>query len=292
MKHCENLRDAFEVCSAIGSPVRLEILEHIIDNKSVNLGTLAKTLHLTGGALTKHIKKLEDAGLIRITLSKGKRGWQKQCSVCQDAILIDVSNEFSAASGDEHELPIGLYSDFSVSGHCGLVSTAGYIGMRDERDAFLSSFRAKAAALWLESGHLTYLLPEPKRKKTVEEMSLTFELSADFTGLGSENGSKIDFLINGVNVGSVELFAQKPERRGFLNPDWYPAYLSQYGSLHTLTVGSKGTFLDGEKLSGQTVTSVGKPERFTIETKSGLMLFGAGFGDYNGHIRISIKYAQ
>ncbi len=292
MKHYENLRDAFELCDAIGSPVRLEILEHIQSDKATNLDTLAKSLRLTNGALTKHIKKLEDVGLIKVTTTKGKRGYQKQCSINQDAILIDVSNEVVGIGGDAAELPIGLYSDFSVSGHSGLTSVSGYIGLRDEREAFLSPSRAQAAALWLEKGALTYLLPEFRRKKAIEEISFTAEMSPDFIGGGKIDSSRISFVLNGTGLGSCEIFAPQADRRGFLNPEWYDSKLPQFGSLHTLRITRKGSFLDGEKLSGQTLSLIGKPERITLATESGLMLFGAGFGDYNSHIRIAVTYSE
>lgn len=292
MKHYENLRDAFELCNTLGSPVRLEILERIQSDKSVNLDTLAKSLRLTNGALTKHIKKLEEVGLIKVTATKGKRGWQKQCSINQDAVLIDVSNEVVGFGGDAAELPIGLYSDFSVSGHSGLTSVSGYIGLRDERESFLSPARAQAAALWFEKGSLTYLLPEFRRKKQIQEISFTAEMSPDFIGGGRVDGSRVSFTLNDTNLGSCEIFAPSASRRGFLNPEWYDSKLPQFGSLRTLRVTNNGAFLDGEKLSGQSLSLIGKPERITLKTESGIMLFGAGFGDYNTHIRVAVTYSE
>ena len=290
MKHYESLREAFELCDAVGSPVRLEILEHILEYKTVNLDTLAKNLHLTNGALTKHIKKLEDTGLIKVVRTKGKRGFQKQCSINQDAILIDVSSEVPYLGGDGAEIPVGLYSDFSVSGHSGLACATGYIGIRDESSAFLSPTRAQAAAIWFERGSLTYLLPDFRHRKTAKEISFTAEMSPDFIGGGKIESSRVTFSLNGTRVGSCEIFAPTGGRRGFLNPNWYDDSMPQFGSLHTLRVNGSGTFLDGEKLSGQTPASLGRIERISIETEKGIMLFGAGFGDYNSHIRVGVRY--
>lgn len=56
MLHYKNVREAYTICDAIGSEVRMEILEQILAHKEINLDSLAKNLHLTNGALTSHIK--------------------------------------------------------------------------------------------------------------------------------------------------------------------------------------------------------------------------------------------
>lgn len=91
MKHFSSLREAYKLCDAIGSPVRLEILEKIIALPGVNLSILAQMLHLTNGALTGHIKKLESAGLITVKRSDGARGKIKQCTIVPERIVIEVA---------------------------------------------------------------------------------------------------------------------------------------------------------------------------------------------------------
>lgn len=47
MKHFSDLKDAYTLCEAIGSQVRMDILEQILEHRSVTLSDLAKNLHLS-----------------------------------------------------------------------------------------------------------------------------------------------------------------------------------------------------------------------------------------------------
>ena len=92
MNHITSVRDALPVCDAMGSEVRIEILETILKNKAVNLDTLAKTLHLTNGALTAHIKKLSDAGRSprtrsSLTSTRRRSRTAARCFACLSAVF-------------------------------------------------------------------------------------------------------------------------------------------------------------------------------------------------------------
>ena len=56
------------------------------------MNDLASCLNITNGALTSHIKKLEDCGLITIASESAGHGNQKICSVHLDKILIDIDS--------------------------------------------------------------------------------------------------------------------------------------------------------------------------------------------------------
>lgn len=290
MTHFKNLREAYDFCDAVGSPVRLEILEQILERKTVNLDTIAKNLHLTNGALTKHIKKLEDAGLVRVRLLPGKRGFQKQCALKVDKILVDIAPDLSPESAQALEIPVGLYADYSVSGLCGVAGEDGLIGIRDDKTAFLSPRRSNAAALWLQKGFVSYLLPFGRNtfEQKIREIRLSFEISPDIIGSGDKPGF-VSFRLDETELGKIKLYPPSEKRRGFTTPAWFDSCLPQYGSLKLLRITEKGAFMDGEKIASVTPKDVREAKRFSIETETGFMLFGGGFGDYNQSVRCVVQ---
>lgn len=77
MLHITNLEDGLELFKALGSDVRVRILEILLEYNNMNMNDLASRLEITNGALTSHIKKLEECGLIKITNQSTGHGNQK-----------------------------------------------------------------------------------------------------------------------------------------------------------------------------------------------------------------------
>ena len=67
MLHITSLNDGLELFKALGSDVRIEILNILLENDNMSMNELASRLNITNGALTSHIKKLESSGLITIS---------------------------------------------------------------------------------------------------------------------------------------------------------------------------------------------------------------------------------
>ena len=67
MLHITSLNDGLELFKALGSDVRIEILNILLENDNMSMNELASRLNITNGALTSHIKKLES--IIRIIRS-------------------------------------------------------------------------------------------------------------------------------------------------------------------------------------------------------------------------------
>ena len=59
MLHITSLSDGLDIFKALGSDVRIEILNILLDNNNMSMNELASRLSITNGALTSHIKKLE-----------------------------------------------------------------------------------------------------------------------------------------------------------------------------------------------------------------------------------------
>ena len=64
MIHITSLDDGVELFKALGSDVRIQILNILLENDRMSMNQLATELKLSNGALTGHIKKLEECGLI------------------------------------------------------------------------------------------------------------------------------------------------------------------------------------------------------------------------------------
>ena len=93
MLHITSLMDGLEIFKALGSDVRIEILNILLENNNMSMNELASRLKITNGALTSHIKKLESCGLITTSSESAGHGNQKICSVHLDKILIDLEKE-------------------------------------------------------------------------------------------------------------------------------------------------------------------------------------------------------
>ena len=288
MKHFSDLKDAYSICEAIGSPVRMDILEEILEHKSVSLGDLAKNLHLTPGALTPHVKKLESVGLIRITEAPGKRGVTKICSAALDKILIDVAS-FLPEKALSFHLPVGHYRAAKTGRRCALVGAKGFIGETDDPRYFTYPEHADCLGLWMSDGTLTYTLPSPPTENTViSEIRCHMEISAVASG-GNTLSGQVSFYIDDVLLGAATLPDENRDRKGALNPDWYDAVFPQYGSLKTLAVNARGCFWDGNKISEVTLAQLNELKTFSLSSRNGFALFGKNLGDYSTEIGYTIE---
>ncbi|MCI8487333.1 MAG: helix-turn-helix domain-containing protein [Clostridia bacterium] len=291
MKHFSALKDAYSLCEAIGSQVRMDILSEILEHRSITLSDLARNLHLTNGALTPHVKKLESVGLIRISEEPGKRGTAKVCAIALDKILIDVAS-FLPEKSHSFTIPVGQYRNASSGRRCALVGARGFIGETDDPRYFTYPEHADCLGLWLSGGSLTYTLPTPPHAQTViSEIRFHFEISAVAT-LGDTLSGRISFYIGDTMLGSATLPDENRDRRGALNPDWFDTVYPQYGSLKTLSVNSRGCFWDGIKISEITLAALKELKTFTLASNSGFALFGKNLGDYSIDLGYTVEYDE
>ena len=119
MLHITSLMDGLEIFKALGSDVRIEILNILLENNNMSMNELASRLKITNGALTSHIKKLESCGLITTSSESAGHGNQKICSVHLDKILIDLEKEEEFSNVYNTELKVGHYSSYNICPTCG-----------------------------------------------------------------------------------------------------------------------------------------------------------------------------
>ncbi len=305
MLHIKNLEEGLNVFKTLGSDVRMRIVELLSTHGEMNMNELASALELTNGALTAHIKRLEDCGIIETVSEYTGHGNQKKCSMKVSQVLLSVGG--AEDTGDirvyETELRVGHFSDYSVRPECGLASGYSMIGEPNDPRYFAHPERLQAGILWFREGYVEYRIPNmlPPGQK-ISQLTFCFEISSEHTGIGPDSQADIAFYLNGKHIGNWLSLGDMGGVKGIYTPVWWSARARQYGLLKMIVVNAKGTFLDGLKISGVGLGDFQLDEsseirfRFAVENNNvytgGLVLYGAGFGNYNQDIKIRVHYTQ
>lgn len=289
MIHYKDVTEAQKLFECLAAPVRAEILKLVLSHKADSLDYLAKTLHLTNGAITQHVKKLCDAGLIKLVEMPGKRGTAKRCVPAVDRVILDLATDLEMNAEQVFDIKLGSFSVASVNPYCGIATPNGWLGERDDPRYFTYPDRTDATLIYFNSGRLGWTLPAPQ-KKQLKSISLSFEISSKPYGYGRTRDSLVTFFINDVKLGEHTVDGEFTDRKGlFCTPDIDD--VCRYGKLKTITVNELGTFLDGIQIGGATVNSITTDHLgFYISTENGIALFGSDYGDYGRGIRLKFEY--
>lgn len=302
MLHITSLNDGLDVFKALGSDVRIEILNILLDNNSMSMNELASRLNITNGALTSHIKKLEKCGLVSTSSESSGHGNQKICSVHLDKILIDLERQEEVLNVYSTDIKVGHYCVCHICPTCGLASDRAIIGEVDDPRYFDHADRYNADILWFTKGFVEYNIPNfiPGFQK-ITQITISAELSSEAPGVNNVWPSDISFYLNGVCIGNWLSPGDFGDSRGLFTPDWWPQNWNQYGLLKLLVINRKGTFIDGLKISDVTVDSFQLDHRSSLRFRlaveddarhvGGLTIFGKTFGNYSQDIKVNIHYA-
>ncbi len=302
MLHITSLNEGLEIFKALGSDVRIEILNILLENNHMSMNELASRLNITNGALTSHIKKLESSGLITTSSESAGHGNQKICSIHLDKILIDLEKQEDFQNVYNTELKVGHYSSYKICPTCGLASSKALIGEVDDSRYFEHPDRYNADILWFTKGYVEYIIPNfiPISQR-ITQITISAELSSEAPGVNNVWPSDISFYLNDVCVGTWLSPGDFGDSRGLFTPDWWFPNWNQYGLLKLLVINKKGTFIDGLKISDVTIDSFnldyrsGIRFRLAVEDEAehvgGLTIFGKSFGNYGQDIKISLNYA-
>ncbi len=301
MLYLHSLKEAEAVFKALSAPARSKILEMTAE-KDMSMNDLAEALNLTNSAISLHVSKLEEAGLVSIRVTTGKHGILKLVHPNYNRLIID----FSPLPAEEN---IPAYSDSIAVGHfsgveahptCGLSTTTSIIGELDDPRTFSYPERFQAGILWIGWGSITYTLPNRLRAgQTLNEMQISFEISSECPEINEDYPSDIYFYINDVLLGKWISPGDYGSRKGLLSPHWWPELLNQYGLLKTLIINESGTYMDGTaKISDVTIRDLNIDYNSNISLTfsvpkdtvncGGMTLFGTDFGDYSQDILVKM----
>lgn len=301
MIHITSLDEGLDTFKALGSEVRLQILKILLENDQMSMNQLANELNISNGALTGHIKKLEECGLISTSNESAVHGNQKMCSIIQDRIIVDITKPIDYTNVFSTQIRVGQFSSHNVCPTCGLATSESVVGVLDDIRYFDHPDRFNADIIWFTKGYVEYALPNliPVNQK-ISQLSISMEISSEAPGIDNNWPSDISFYINDILVGVWTSPGDFGEVRGMLTPDWWPPNWNQYGLLKLLVINHRGTYIDGLKISDVTTNTLKLDYTSTIRFRmaveedathvGGLTLFGRSFGNYSQDIQVSINY--
>ncbi|MBP5185231.1 MAG: winged helix-turn-helix transcriptional regulator [Lachnospiraceae bacterium] len=302
MMHIKSLDEGVEVFKALGSEIRVEIIKLLIKNKGMNMNSLANALNITNGALTSHVRKLEECGIVSIMSESAGHGNQKRCMVHLNKILVEFSPDPKKDDAYETEIKVGQYTDYQVFPTCGLATPERLIGEVDDARYFAHPDRVNCEILWFTRGYVEYMIPNlvPSNQKPTQ-ITISAELSSEAPGVNNNWPSDIYFYLNDICLGMWTSPGDFGDVKGIFTPDWWYSNWNQYGLLKLIVVNEEGTFIDGIKISSVSVSDLKIDNKSNIRFKfevpgdtehvGGLTLFGRNFGNYNQDIHVTVNYA-
>lgn len=304
MLHVKNLDEGLEIFKALGSELRINIIKLLQENHEMNMNELATSLGITNGALTSHIKKLEESGIIQVMTERGSHGNQKVCKVAVDKIVVDVESEENEEDQNIYntEVKVGHYSDYDVYPTCGLATSQAIVGEVDDPRYFSHPDRINAGILWFTKGYIEYMIPNllPSATK-IDQITVSLEISSEAPGINNDWPSDISILLNDVKIGKWTSPGDYGDVQGIFTPDWWFPNWNQYGLLKMIVINKKGTFVDGLKISNVTINEFNLDYKSTVRFKfeieedaknvGGITIFGSEFGNYNQDIKVRIAYS-
>ena len=302
MIHITSLDDGLETFKALGSDTRIQILNILLENEQMSMNQLATELNISNGALTGHIKKLEECGLINISNESAGHGNQKMCSMTQDRIIVDIKKPIDYKNVFETEIKVGQFSRHQVWPTCGIATSESLIGEFDDIRYFNHPDRFTANILWFTKGYVEYTIPNliPSNQR-ITQLSISAELSSEAPGIDNNWPSDISFYINDTKIGMWTSPGDFGDVHGMFTPQWWPQNWNQYGLLKLLVINDYGTYIDGLKISDVSTLSLHLDYssdirlRLAVENDSehvgGITLYGKSFGNYDQDIRVAINYA-
>ncbi|MCM3782684.1 ArsR family transcriptional regulator [Neobacillus mesonae] len=290
----------FPFLEVFASETRVKIIE-MLDERPRNIKELAAELQLSSAMITKHVQKLEAAGIVGTESISGTRGRQKVCRLILDSVSLQLTTPPpSERKGYSVSIPVGQYSRCQVSPTCGLAARDGLIGMLDDPRYFTDPEHVKARHLWFGSGFVEYSIPNYLvGDQGIKSFNVTLEICSEAPGFNEDWPSDISFYLNDIPLGTWTCPGDYGHAPGVFTPDWWNLG-TQHGLLKTIMVRNEGTFLDGIRLSDSTPDSLnirkGDDIRLRIECRTdaehpgGISLFGREFGNYNQDIEVNVVY--
>lgn len=294
--------DSLPVFEALASKVRINVIKLLAEHPR-NIKELADALGLSSAIMTMHIRKLEKAGIIHTEIVRGKGGLQKKCILSIERLeVVFPTKELKKKKYHDVSVSVGHYTDFDVAPTCGLATTKNIVGEFDDPRSFLHPDRVNAKILWFKKGYVEYKVPNfLLNSQRPKGLGIYIELSSEAPFTNNNWPSDIHFSLNNVPLGKWTSHGDFGDSHGKYTPSWWPNDVNQYGILKSLRINSKGTYIDGIRISNITIEDVDildKQWTFRIavqddsENVGGVTLFGAGFGNYNQDLIFRLDYEE
>lgn len=291
------------VCKALSSETRLEILRCLVE-KAMTISELAEQFLLPMSSMCLHVKTLKDAGLISTVPKPGKHGSYKLCGISASLVTFNCFAHTAAPVHIPPEfvyMPIGNYSNCDIYPPCGLASDVSYLYYEDTPYGFYSPDRTLASLIWFTKGFLEYRFSNHTLlRDKPSQIEFSFEACSEAPGYNNDWPSDITLEINHVPITTFMVKGDYGGRKGIYNPSWWSDSNSQYGEYIRLYITNEGCYMNGEKVSAETIESLNMCSGYSFtfclkvdENSShvgGINLFGKHFGDYAQDIIMKVEY--
>jgi len=271
---------------------RIRILNALSSNP-MNLYELSTNLSIPIGSVIRHIGVLADAQLIFTSYIPGPKGHVRQCSNVVYSAGITIKDSPQPEKQIETvEMPIGMYSDFSVTAPCGMAGVNKTdFSVSDVPDIFYLPDRMNAENLWFTTGYVNYNFPLKKSLSSYSMISFSFEVCSECVYYNPNWPSDITLTINDNEIVTFTSPGDFGGRRGHYTPEYWALQSTQYGMLKTLTIDKNGVQFDNkpvksdvniENLSsdGRLFIKFGIGVKEDAKHRGGINLFGKNFGDF------------
>lgn len=293
------------LCEALGNETRLNILRYLQTPPYIfTIKQLVKALGIPTTTLLFHLEKMQKADLVSIRYKSSTHGAQRFVG----RMLHGADLRFYRAN-DEKKLPnysvqslgVGMFSEFTGRDFNFCTAESHFRSMSD--NCYLPE-RFDAQLLYTSYGQIAYRFSNQDAKlHPVRELSLTLELCSEAPYFDNNYLSDITFWINGVEAATYVSPGDFGDRRGHLNPEWWPSSNTQYGILLAMAVNDGGVFFNGIKaqskvsladlkLESGNMIEVRFGNKATALNPGGFNLFGRTFGDYAQDILLTLTYEE
>ena len=288
------------VYEALSSSVRMKII-NLLAMDALNIKQLAQELGLSSAIVTMHVKKLEKAGIVHSERKSINGAVQKLCFLDVDSLEVQFpSRQTKTRNYHEFSMPIGHYTNFTVTPTCGIATPEKVIGEFDDPRYFLEPDRVNAGILWFTEGYVEYKIPNFLLSvQQPEELEISMELGSEAPGKNSNWPSDITFFLNEKKVGQWTSPGDYGNSRGRYTPDWWSLQVGQYGLYKSIRITQDGSYIDGIKVSDTSLSSLDIRQKYWTfkiavlpdsQNVGGVTIFGKGFGNYSRDILFKLYY--
>ncbi len=289
-----------EIARAISSANRLDILK-ALNTKSLSVKQLSELLNQPVSSTSMNVDILEHCGLVRTERKISQFGKMRLCTRACDSIAIDLQNDTSVKADEiKIALPIGSYFDCNIKPDCGIATRTETLGIDSENNCFFSPERHRAQLIWFSKGYLEYRIAKSAIPPNAKRMEISFEICSEAPFYRNDYKSDITLWVNDVEIGTYTSPGDYGDRRGRLNPSWWPDSMTQYGMLVTWRITEHGCKLGAEEVNLRTFKDFNVFSREYVSIKigikedaknqGGLNLFGKEFGDHAQDIWVKFSW--
>ena len=169
--------------------------------------------------------------------------------------------------------------------------------------SFYSPRRNEAQIISFMKGFLEYKISTyPVIEKKISSITFSLEICSECPNYNNHWKSDITFWINDIELCTYRSPGDYGDRKGKLNPSWWPDKFTQYGMLKKIRVDNEGTWLDELLVSDIKLNDLNllNKDHFSLkigvkETSKyvgGINIFGKGFGDHEQDIIVQIAFDE